>query len=63
MLPGREGVVFSRAGSALAYRGLTVSDAHGTRLPAWLAMRGRQLIVHVQTTGAQYPLTVDPVIQ
>jgi trimeric autotransporter adhesin len=61
--PGREGVVFSRAGSALAYRGLTVSDARGTRLPAWLELRGRQLLLHVQTAGARYPLRVDPVIQ
>src|SRR5215472_9094800 len=63
MLPGHAGVVFSRAGSALAYRGLVASDARGTRLPAWLALRGRQLLLHVQAAGARYPLTVDPVIQ
>ena len=61
--PAVAGVVFSRAGSALAYRGLTVSDAHGTQLPAWLGLRGRQLLLHVQADGARYPLTVDPVIQ
>jgi hypothetical protein len=60
--PGHGGVVFSRAGSALAYRGLVASDARG-RLPAWLELRGRQLLLHVQTAGARYPLTVDPVIQ
>jgi hypothetical protein len=57
------GVVFSRAGSALAYRGLMASDASGRRLPASLQLRGRQLLLRVQTTGARYPLTVDPVIQ
>ena len=61
--PSHAGVVFSRAGSALAYQGLTVSDARGTRLPAWLELRGRQLLLHVQANGARYPLTVDPVIQ
>jgi hypothetical protein len=63
MLPGRAGVVFTRAGSALAYRGLMASDARGTRLPAWVELRGRQLLLHVQAAGARYPLTVDPVIQ
>jgi hypothetical protein len=61
--PSHAGVVFSRAGSALAYQGLTVSDAHGTRLPAWLTLAGRQLLLHIQANGARYPLTVDPVIQ
>jgi hypothetical protein len=61
--PGRGGVVFSHAGSALAYRGLVASDAAGRRLPAWVELRGRQLLLHVQAAGARYPLTVDPVIQ
>jgi FG-GAP repeat len=63
LLPGREGVVFSGAGRALAYRGLVASDAAGRRLPAWLGLAGRQLLLHVQARGARYPLTVDPVIQ
>jgi hypothetical protein len=57
------GVVFSRAGSALAYRGLVASDARGRPLPASLQLRGRQLLLHVHVRGARYPLTVDPVIQ
>jgi hypothetical protein len=61
--PGRGGVVFSRAGSALAYRGLVASDARGRRLPASLELRGRQLLLHIHARGARYPLTVDPVIQ
>jgi hypothetical protein len=56
-------VVFSGAGGSLAYRGLVATDARGRRLPAWLELRGRQLLLHAQTTGARYPLTVDPVIQ
>jgi trimeric autotransporter adhesin len=63
MLPGRGGVVFSRAGRSLVYRGLVASDARGRRLPASLELRGRRLLLHVQTRGARYPLTVDPVIQ
>jgi trimeric autotransporter adhesin len=62
LLPGGT-VVFSRAGSTLAYRGLVASDARGRRLPARLALRGRHLLLHIQAAGARYPLTVDPVIQ
>jgi hypothetical protein len=63
LLPGRAGVVFSRPGSSLAYRGLVASDALGRHLPAWLGLRGRQLLLHIQAAGARYPLTVDPVIE
>ena len=48
LVPGHAGVVFSRAGSSLAYRGLVASDALGRHLPAWLGLRGRQLLLHIQ---------------
>jgi hypothetical protein len=61
--PGGAGVVFSHAGSSLAYRGLTATDACGRRLPASVELRGHQLLLHIQADGARYPLTVDPVLQ
>jgi hypothetical protein len=61
--PGRDGVVFTRAGSSLAYRGLAATDARGRRLPASVELRGHQLLLRIQARGARYPLTVDPVIQ
>ena len=63
LTPGGRGVTFSGAGSSLAYRGLAATDARGRRLTAWLGLRGRQLLLHVQAAGARYPVTVDPVIQ
>ena len=60
---GGQAVTFSRAGASLAYRGLVATDARGRRLPAWLQLRGRQLLLHVNDTGARYPLVIDPFIQ
>ena len=56
-------VTLTRGGTSLAYRGLAASDARGRSLPAWLQLRGRQLLLRVNTVGAHYPLTVDPFIQ
>ena len=60
---GGQAVTFSRAGASLAYRGLVATDARGRRLPAWLQLRGRQLLLHINDAGAQYPLRIDPFIQ
>jgi hypothetical protein len=60
---GGGAVTFTRGGASLAYRGLTASDARGRALPAWLQLRGRQLLLHINAAGARYPLTVDPFIQ
>ncbi|MGA2069258.1 MAG: IPT/TIG domain-containing protein [Thermoguttaceae bacterium] len=53
--------------AALSYTGLVARDATGKALPASLEVRaegGRQdLLIHVNTAGAQGPITVDPVVQ
>jgi hypothetical protein len=60
---GAAAVTFTRGGASLAYRGLAASDARGRALPAWLQLRGRQLLLRINATGARYPLIVDPFIQ
>jgi hypothetical protein len=63
LAPGHGGVVFHRAGAALAYRDLTAHDARGRALRAWLSLAHGRILLHVDTAGARYPLTVDPVFQ
>jgi len=46
----------------LAYRDLSVIDAKGKALPAHLALAGDQLAIEVDTRGAAWPVTVDPLI-
>ena len=53
--------------AALGYTGLAAYDATGKKLPASLqvvTVGGRQdLLIHVATTGAQGPITIDPLLQ
>jgi hypothetical protein len=63
MSRGGGAVTFTRGSASLAYRGLAASDARGRSLPAWLQLRGRQLLLRVSAAGARYPVTVDPFIQ
>ena len=51
------------AHTALRYGGLTVRDAGGTRLGAWLELRGRTLAIRADDRHARYPLVVDPFVQ
>jgi len=44
----------------LRYAGLTSYDATGRQLRTWMEVRGRQLRLKVEDTGAIYPLVVDP---
>jgi FG-GAP repeat len=61
--PGSQAVVFSRAGApSLRYYDLTATDATGRTLHSWLTLDGSTLALHLDTAGAQYPLTVDPLI-
>jgi IPT/TIG domain/FG-GAP repeat len=63
LAPGSQSVVFSRAGApSLRYNDLTATDATGRTLHSWLTLDGRMLALHLDTVGAQYPLTVDPLI-
>jgi hypothetical protein len=47
----------------LRYGGLSATDAHGRALTTWLTLAGRRLLLHVDTRGASFPLTVDPLIE
>ena len=47
----------------LHYSGLAASDAVGRRLPAWLETRKARLLLRVNTAGARYPVTIDPLVQ
>lgn len=47
----------------LSYAGLAAYDSSGKELPAWLELRGNELLVRVNDTAAAYPVIVDPIIQ
>ncbi|WP_437276115.1 DNRLRE domain-containing protein [Sorangium sp. So ce375] len=63
-LAGGEGVALREASGAVAmrYTDLHASDATGRALPAWmeLGVDARTLSLRVDTAGAAYPVTVDP---
>ena len=48
---------------ALRYGGLHVVDARGHTVPAWMTLRGASVTLHARTTGARFPLLVDPIVQ
>ncbi|MFN0208078.1 MAG: FG-GAP repeat protein [Planctomycetota bacterium] len=47
----------------LNYSNLTVFDARGTIMPARFESSGNELCILVNDSGAQYPITIDPVAQ
>src|SRR5215831_2813017 len=64
LLRGADGVMFTGAGGALAYQGLEATDARGRALPAWIELRGGELLLlRVAAVGASYPIRVDPFVQ
>jgi hypothetical protein len=50
-------------GHALRYGTVSASDAAGRELPSRLVLRGRTITLLVDTTGARFPLKVDPLIE
>jgi hypothetical protein len=58
------GLVFMGAGgkAMLRYGDLSVADARGTALPAHMTVAHQRVLISVDTRGARYPLTVDPLI-
>jgi hypothetical protein len=50
------------AGTSASYSGLTAFDAAGHKLPSTLVLRHGTLLLQVKDAGAQYPLTIDPLI-
>ena len=67
--PAGNGLTLSRpdGSTALGYTGLTAYDATGKSLPASLEVRAdgthQDLLIHVDATGAEGPITIDPFVQ
>ena len=59
--PGGQ-VIFRHGSQVLRYGGLVVTDASGRRLPAAITLRRGGLDLVTDTTGARYPLRIDPVL-
>jgi hypothetical protein len=58
------GVVLRGPGNhTLRYGTVSASDAAGRELPSRLALRGGEIVLLVETSGARFPLTVDPLIE
>jgi hypothetical protein len=61
---GGQSVTFRHSGSStLRYSGLVATDAHGRLLHSWLALDAGRLLLRVDVHGAQFPLTIDPLVQ
>jgi hypothetical protein len=57
-------VTFSHPGATpLRYGALSATDARGRTLHSWLTVNGAELRLHVDSTGASYPLRIDPTVQ
>ncbi|HNG94196.1 MAG TPA: hypothetical protein PLB32_15445, partial [Acidobacteriota bacterium] len=52
---------YNRAGDqVLSYSKLVVTDAHGQMLPAQMELASGQVVLEIDDTGAEYPVTIDP---
>lgn len=61
---GARGLTLTKNGAAiLRYGGLIATDANGRDLPAWLEVANHEMRMYVDDRDAQYPVTVDPVMQ
>ena len=65
LAPGASGLSLALEGRqvSLRYGGLIAWDASGRQLPASLVLEGKTLLVHIEDTGARYPLTIDPLFE
>jgi hypothetical protein len=54
-------VTLRGAGTAVEYGKLFVSDSQGRGIPARLAVAGEEVVIEVEDSEAEYPLTIDPV--
>jgi trimeric autotransporter adhesin len=62
--PGAHSLTLRKTGTAaLGYTGLVARDARGRDLNTWLEIHENRLLLNVDDAGAQYPLTLDPIIQ
>ena len=61
LAPDLQSITFSHAGApSLGYSGLLATDARGHRLHSWLGLDGGRLLLRVDTSGARFPLRIDP---
>ena len=64
---GRSGGGLVLAGTdgkaVLRYGDLSVNDARGKALPARMTVAHGRVLISIDTRGARYPLTVDPLVQ
>ncbi len=51
------------SGASLRYSALLATDSRGHALHSWLKLKGRTILLQVDTRGARYPLRIDPLIQ
>jgi IPT/TIG domain/FG-GAP repeat len=58
-----QSVVLRHGSAALTYGALVANDASGRTLHGRLALRPGRLLLRIDTVGARYPLTIDPLIQ
>jgi hypothetical protein len=60
-----KGLTLTRGDGQVAfhYRGLLAYDDNGKKLPAWLELKGSQLLLRVEDTSARYPVVIDPFVQ
>lgn len=57
------GLLLTGGGGTLRYAGLIATDARGRRLPARIELRGDRLVLSADTSGARYPVRIDPFVQ
>ncbi|QDU83174.1 hypothetical protein Pla163_02710 [Planctomycetes bacterium Pla163] len=61
---GLGAALFDASGTFVAtYAGLSTVDHTGRELASWMTSSPDGLTLHVDDTGARYPLTIDPVVQ
>jgi hypothetical protein len=60
-----KGLTLTRGDGQVAfhYRGLLAYDENGKKLPAWLELKGSQLLLRVEDASARYPVVIDPFVQ
>ena len=61
-MAGDDVVITRRDGTTVGYRDLYVFDATTAELPSFMSVAGSTITLHVDTAGAVYPITVDPVV-
>ena len=57
-------VTFGGRGSgSLNYSDLHATDSRGRALVSWVSVRGHNILLHVRTRGATFPVHIDPLFQ